>query len=603
MAAQLAGEQTEQVLLRRRNVIRRPRLTRILDRSTARGRMLVAPAGYGKTTLASEWLEERSHAWYQGGPATMDVAALAVGLADVCSAVVPGAGERMRARLLVSNSPEDDVQPLAELLAEDLMDWPDEVWLAIDDYQYAMAAAASEAFVETPLHDDDDSDADHEPRAPRVGNGAAPPYGEVHELSRATLAMDEDEVSELLSVSAGSTRGLLALADGWPAVIGLAASAQRPLPEEIPGQLFDFFAQELLASLPPAFENELSRLALAPSLAKGIPELLLGHAADEVLRRGEQAGILGRDANGRFAMHPLLRSFLLARPASGVGDVVAIARELVDSYAAIGDWDAAFSTIESTGDLALFQEVLETGLPVLLSTGRLSTLDRWVAYGDEHKVDAAILELARAEVAYRHGEGRGARGVAEHVASRLPPGDPLKGRALLLAGKAALLLHDTEAAVTYMNAAQREHLGPDDAYQAAWGRFLGAARLEADNVGLLLKELTAMSNGLPDRKLRAMSGRWVLSVRMGSIHGLGRTFRVGVTSPQGMRPIQQYVAPSSSRGFICLRFWPATANRLMRWWSSKQRRGGSDCSSRGLTFIWHGRRRIWACANSVRLLL
>ena len=40
----------------RRKIIERPRLTRLLDESPARIKMLVAPAGYGKTTLARQWL-------------------------------------------------------------------------------------------------------------------------------------------------------------------------------------------------------------------------------------------------------------------------------------------------------------------------------------------------------------------------------------------------------------------------------------------------------------------------------------------------------------------------------------------------------------------
>ena len=41
--------------LRRRSILERPRLIWALDRSRARVRMLVAGAGYGKTTLAEQW--------------------------------------------------------------------------------------------------------------------------------------------------------------------------------------------------------------------------------------------------------------------------------------------------------------------------------------------------------------------------------------------------------------------------------------------------------------------------------------------------------------------------------------------------------------------
>ena len=61
--------------------IERPRLTRLLDEATAPVIMLIAPAGFGKTTLARQWLAPRRRGWYRGSPAAADVAALAVGLA------------------------------------------------------------------------------------------------------------------------------------------------------------------------------------------------------------------------------------------------------------------------------------------------------------------------------------------------------------------------------------------------------------------------------------------------------------------------------------------------------------------------------------------
>jgi ATP/maltotriose-dependent transcriptional regulator MalT len=64
----------------RRYIIKRPRLTRLLDKANARVLMLIAPAGFGKTTLAREWAGDRTHVWYQGTTATADVAALAAGL-------------------------------------------------------------------------------------------------------------------------------------------------------------------------------------------------------------------------------------------------------------------------------------------------------------------------------------------------------------------------------------------------------------------------------------------------------------------------------------------------------------------------------------------
>jgi len=51
-------------------IIERPRLTRQLDECAARTILLVAPAGYGKTTLARQWLADKPHAWCALTPAS-----------------------------------------------------------------------------------------------------------------------------------------------------------------------------------------------------------------------------------------------------------------------------------------------------------------------------------------------------------------------------------------------------------------------------------------------------------------------------------------------------------------------------------------------------
>ena len=144
-------EATPAVGASRRRIIERPRLTRMLDESGARIILLVAPAGYGKTTLARQWLSvgNRQSAWYRGGPGSADVAALAVGIAEAAAQIVATAGDRMRKRLLATERPGEDARILGEMLAEDLIDWPGDAWLAVDDYHYAVESAAAEEFFES----------------------------------------------------------------------------------------------------------------------------------------------------------------------------------------------------------------------------------------------------------------------------------------------------------------------------------------------------------------------------------------------------------------------------------------------------------------------
>src|SRR2546430_241668 len=118
--------------LRQPKIIERPRLTSQLDECGARIILLIAPAGYGKTTLARQWLADKPHAWCALGPASRDIADLASRLGDAARQVAPDAGKKMQTRLGLSSRPSTEVGVFVEMLADDLADWPPEAWLAID---------------------------------------------------------------------------------------------------------------------------------------------------------------------------------------------------------------------------------------------------------------------------------------------------------------------------------------------------------------------------------------------------------------------------------------------------------------------------------------
>ena len=67
--------------------------------------------------------------------------------------------------------------------------------------------------------------------------------------------------------SAPSAAGLVAVANGWPAVIGLAGvsniSSSR-IHEQLPELLYRFFAEEVFASLDDEVKAGLATLAVAP---------------------------------------------------------------------------------------------------------------------------------------------------------------------------------------------------------------------------------------------------------------------------------------------------------------------------------------------------
>ena len=155
--------------------------------------MLIAPAGFGKTTLARQWLAPRRRGWYRGTPAAADVAALCVGLARSASVIVPDAGRRMGERLRATGTPEKDVEPLAELLAEDLAEWPDDAWLAFDDYQFACESPFAEEFVERVLALCPLKLFLTSRKRPSWATSRRLLYGDIYEVGRSLLAMSQEE--------------------------------------------------------------------------------------------------------------------------------------------------------------------------------------------------------------------------------------------------------------------------------------------------------------------------------------------------------------------------------------------------------------------------
>ncbi len=83
--------------------------------------MLVAPAGYGKTTLAQQWLEDNEAAWYTGTSASTDVAALAARLVTKLPSGRAGQWRRAAGALAGDASSGRGGSVLAGMLAADLV--------------------------------------------------------------------------------------------------------------------------------------------------------------------------------------------------------------------------------------------------------------------------------------------------------------------------------------------------------------------------------------------------------------------------------------------------------------------------------------------------
>ena len=147
--------------------------------------------------------------------------------------------------------------------------------------------------------------------------------------------MSEDEVEEMLAgAHDGISSGLLALAGGWPAVVGLASltTTETPLPAdglELPEQLYEFFADEVYRALEPESRIGLGLLATAPSLDRELAAELLGAERAERVCAEALTWACSRSAKGgSSSTHSPRRSWRSRRARETTGDIADGRREM-----------------------------------------------------------------------------------------------------------------------------------------------------------------------------------------------------------------------------------------------------------------------------------
>ena len=521
----MAGIETA-VEAARRYIIKRPRLTRLLDNANARALMLIAPAGFGKTTLAREWVAERPHVWYRGTTAAADVAALLAGLSKSLSEVIPEAGVRAVNRMRATGTAEQDVDVLADLFAQDLTDWPEDTWLVFDDYQFAMEARAPERLIDLLLRKTSIRMVLTSRKRPTWATARRLLYGEVYELGRTDLAMDHDEAAEVLSHRKDApAAGLVALAEGWPAVIGLAALTDDldPPKGSLPDALYDYFAEELYQAASPEARDGLCRLALAPSLGHGVVDLLLGESGTAIVRQAARLGFLST-RSGMAEFHPLLRRFLLAKgleePRGRDSDRTRLARH----FGSRGLWDDAFALVNSEFSSDLFETLFESGLQVMLDAARMPTVRSWVNLGRTMRIDAPIMDLAEAEISFHEGRRQVSEDLALRATRRLPRGHFMLSRAHYIAGMSAHLAHANRRARNHCDRAFNSALSLSSRRDAVWGQLNVALDLNEPDVDELLEKLIQLDDGSAISELRLAIARCQVAVRRGDLQNCGKYF-------------------------------------------------------------------------------
>lgn len=485
-----------------RGLISRQRLlTRVRDSERSPLVVVAAPAGYGKTTLLSEWAKEdpRPFRWVMAEPRDNDPALLARTIAEQLDAIEPldpavfdllsaGASAELISRLGAEVSRRE--APFV---------------LVIDDFHHVgneeskrlVVALASALPAGSQL-------AIGSRGQPELGLGRLRAEGLLAEFGPRELAMTRAEVRAVagatgLELEADGIAELHEHTEGWPVAVYLAARTLRDEPDPTAAArrfagddrvISDYLREEMLAVLDESDRGFLLGCSILEQLNGTFCDAVLDEEGTaETLRRLSQSNLLVIPldrADREFRFHPLFRETLLAElERTDAVRKAELHRRASGFHAERGDADRAVEHAIATGDPDLAGELIWTNATSYVGRGRSAGVLDWLAhYTDERIAATPTLAMSRAAVAIREGDGpaidrwaAAATASLDRVSEELRPGLELAvSLSADTAGLSGSLVAGRNAAV-----AARAALPPDSPWIAYACVIEGAAaRLAGD---------------------------------------------------------------------------------------------------------------------------
>ncbi len=399
-------------LVARARLVRR--LTEVHDTALA---LLVAPAGYGKTTTLVEWAQhdERPFAWVALHRADDDAERLRALVARTTEPLA----SRGREFVLVL----DDVQVLRSRGAIDVL-----TALVEDPPVGAQLVLASRCEPPLPL-------------------GRLRAHREVLELTSRDFVMTRGEAAALLELAgadlvAGDVDTLVRRTEGWPAGLYLAAVSLRDQPDTAAAiarfggddrVVSDYLTDSLLSALTAEEVTFLQRTSVLDRLSGPLCDAVLRESGSAERLRGlgrANALVVPLDRTDEwYRYHGLLAQMLRAqlrrREPALVGE---LHRRASQWHADHGDVDAGIRHATAAGDVRLAGDLLWANAFRYIPQGHNTTVRRWLAhFTDEQVAGYAPLALVAANAHLADG----GRDHAEHwtaAAVRALDGVPARRR-------------------------------------------------------------------------------------------------------------------------------------------------------------------------------
>jgi ATP/maltotriose-dependent transcriptional regulator MalT len=287
----------------------------------------------------------------------------------------------------------------------------------------------------------------------------------------------------------------------------------------MPERLYDYLAHEVMNSLTNQTRESLPDIALVGGVNSVTEEVLGVDAARSAGAELWRAGLVQSNKTGEFTLHPLMRAFFEAEVpdlhSKGLGAKV---DRVLDAYVVRRRWDDAFQVIAEFQMVDRLPHLLVSALPELLGAGRVSTVERWLAFAMECSFHDAVIDIAAAEVASRKGEHLRGRMLATRAIEQLPSDSPLLSQAYTVAAHAAYFsgVSPDDALVV----AERALAHADDEAtrrETLWRLFVLQCDAERIDARETLAVLEAMQPRNEDDLVVNASGHLLYAVRFGQI--------------------------------------------------------------------------------------
>ncbi len=443
---------------RRDDTLSRERLNSWLDRAAA-GRLglIVAEAGFGKTTLLADWAGQtpRLTAWYRLEADDRDWLTFIRHLVASGREIDPGFAPETYGLLMSLGpggpTPRDLTVSIAREMAELGTGSPHGLTLIIDDYHAVDGSPETDPIVRALL----DRTAPGfsvviaTRSVPAFSLGRLRARGGVHAIEGRDLCFDVDETSRLFRdayrhpLEADVASELCDRTEGWAALLTLVRTSleERSDPRALVahldasrGDLYDFLAEEVLATLSPELQHFLTRVSVLTAVDVGMAVLVDERSSDEIeasIRESERLGLLSRpDRESPHRFHPLVREFLVARLTGEIGE--AALRELHQGLGELlepTDWLPAAWHYRAAGNSLSAARTLDGAIPSIIAAGNFEATRTYLD-GSAGSTDRPGALILRSRLELERGHLARAIELAQ-VGSQAADGTALEGVALL----------------------------------------------------------------------------------------------------------------------------------------------------------------------------